>query len=308
MSKLVLLDASWLAHKARFAMKGLDFENTPTGIIFGFLEQLRTVCLNPKVSSSRIAVCFDSRQSLRKRAFPFYKEKRATDRTPAEWAEIKVMQEQVKRLRKEILPSIGIPCYRQTGLESDDLMAQASLQLGADQGVIITADGDLWQCITDQVHWYDPSSARNLYLDPGAMQKHSGVSAFDWVDVKCMAGCSTDNVPGIPGVGEKTAVDFIWKLLNPAHKRHIAITSKEGQAIVRRNRKLVELPHPATKPLDLTPPDPGRPVYNADVLFKWGERLGFKSYFESNRRRAWEAFFWGDIGAFDRQVVRKRSK
>lgn len=298
--KLVLLDASWLAHRSRFSMKGLEFENAPTGIIFGFFEQLRTVCLNPKVGSSRVAVCFDSKQSIRKNRFPFYKAKRAKHRTPEEWADVKVMQEQVKRLRKEILPSIGIPCLRQNGLESDDVMAQAALQLNGDHGILITADSDLYQCITNQVHWYDPS--RNLYLDVATMQQKFRVGPADWVDVKCISGCHTDEVPGVAGVGEKSAVDFIWKLLNKTQKRYQSIVSPEGQATIARNRLLVTLPHPATKPVDLSPP-----TYNADELFRWGERLGFKSYFQEGRRQAWESFFSGHVSTFDRQIIRKRN-
>lgn len=293
MSKWVLIDVSWLAYRALHTVKGLSFEGTPTGVIFGFFQQLLDVCRDRRVASNQVALCFDSRQSLRKLAYPPYKEKRAKDRTPAEWAEIEVMQEQVKRLRRQILPDIGFRVLHQRGLESDDVMAQAVSQIT--DGVMITSDGDLYQSITAGVHWYDP--ARGIYYDPGTMFSAKGVGPNDWAFVKCLAGCDTDNVAGIDGVGEKTAIDFLWKNLRPG-KRLSAIDSPEGRAVLRRNTKLITLPHDATQPVDLSPIE-----YEPGRFFVWAEQLGFASYLEGSRRKAWDDFFSGRLDG-TRQTAR----
>lgn len=303
MSKLVMFDVSWLAYKAKYTMKSLSFEEAPTGVIFGFLEQMRSTCLNPKVKSSRVGLFFDSRHSIRQTLYPEYKQKRRDSRTPDEIKEMICMKEQVKRLRCEILPDVGFPCFIQNGLESDDVMAQATNQiLQGEHGIMITADGDLFQCIKDNVHWYDPSPARNLYLDVGTMRDTYGVGPNEWAEVKAIGGCDTDNVPGVAGVAEKTAIDYIWKML-PNGKRKDAIESTEGQATIARNRKLVTLPHKSTNPIDITPPK-----YNPDALFKWGEKLGFKSYFDGTRRAAWESFFRGNVDVLERMEVRQRKQ
>lgn len=292
-SPLVLFDASWLAHRAKWAMRGISGQGTE--IIFGFLEQLRATCLNPKVRSNHTAIFFDSRHSLRRQIFPAYKAKRR-DKSPEELVESKLMADQVKRLRKEILPSIGFPCYQQAGLESDDLMAEVALNWPG-RGVVITADEDLLQCISETVHWYDPS--RDKYLDLGLMIQKKRVNPGDWVAVKCMAGCHTDGIPGIPGIGEKSATDFLWRLLKG--KKLDAINSHEGLAIAKRNHDLIRLPHQLTKPIVVADPK-----YDPDALFRWGEKLGFQSYFEPRRRQAWEAFFRGEMASADRMPVRKR--
>jgi len=72
-----------------------------------------------------------------------------------------------------------------------------------------------------------------------------GISPFQWKDVKAIAGCKSDEVPGIKGVGEKTAIKFILKQLKG--KKYDLITSEESKKIIERNKKLVYLPHSKTK-------------------------------------------------------------
>lgn len=299
--KTLLIDSSYLAHKARTTIRGLEFNNLPTGVLFGFFQQLLTVCNDPLVQSNQVHLFFDSRQSYRKESFPPYKEKRRKDRTPEEWAEIEVMQSQVKRLRKEILPSIGFPCYRQTGLESDDLIAQAAIQLRSDPCLIISSDHDLLQCISPNCDWYDPT--HKVYLNVASMQHKYRVGPNDWAWVKSAAGCEGDGVPGIVGVGEKSAIDHIWKLIPIHHKRYQDLESDEGKAIIERNKPLVTLPHARTKPLCIDDPI----IYRFPFFLDWAERLGFSSYLDGPKRRAWEMFFDGKFGIEDRQMpVRKK--
>lgn len=284
----VLFDMSWLAHRARVALGGLSFEDAPTGVIFGVLEEIRSVCSDRRVASNKTALFFDSRQSYRRRDFPDYKRpRREAQRTPEEEAQRQAMHDQVRRLREEILPDIGFPCYRQTGLESDDLIASA-VSSPLTRAVIVTSDGDLYQCIRWNVAWFDPG--RNLMYLPGSFLAAKLVDPVVWADVKCLAGCKTDNVPGIPGIGEKSAIDYLTDILPIEHKRHQAITSAEGRAIAARNKTLICLPHAKTKPVALQ-----EPAYRPERFHHWCHKLGMESLCAGARGAQWEAFFAGNM-------------
>ena len=299
-----LLDASWLMHRAKHTMGELSHEGMTTGITFGFFQQLLSVCNDPHVRSNRVGIFFDSRHSFRRDFYPSYKSSRNSgEKTPEEWSEKLVMGEQSIRLRKEILPDCGIPVYQQYGLESDDLLASGAEQSDkADGCVIVTADGDLFQCITTKVHWFDPQ--RTLYLDHLKFWAHKGVDPDQWAMVKAICGCSTDEVRGIEGVGEKGAIDYVLNVLPETGKKFASIASPEGQSVIARNLRLVKLPHRRTKPVQLVDP-----VFKPERFFRWCEKLGFASYLDGGRKTQWEMFFDGNFTGSrmlaKRKVVRK---
>ncbi len=289
----VLVDISWLAYRAYYTMGGLEFEDLPTGIIFGVFMQLREICHSPRVRSSRIAIFCDSRSSIRARTLPTYKGKRHEMRTPEEVEMIAAMKDQRVTLQEEILPAIGFPVYMQKGLESDDLMADVASSLsnapvykkaGRRQAIMITSDSDLFQCITPIVHWFDPQ--RDVYHDPSSFAEKYGIYPSKWGEVKALAGCSTDNVPGVGGVGEGTAIKYLNGQLPPHYKAHKHICSKKGEAARLRNRELVVLPHKATEPICLR-----EPSYNMDKFFFYCEKYGLQSILDA--RKGWGAFFRG---------------
>lgn len=288
MKPWVLIDLSFIAHRARYATADLEWEDFHTGVLFGFWEQLRTICQDEHVRSNKVALFFDSKKCHRRRIFPEYKRQRHDDRTPEERKQIGAMHDQVNLLRREILPAVGFSIYRQTGCESDDLMAKAAWQLAYEgkRGIIVTADGDLWQCISETVSWYDP--ARRKLYDPYSFQKAKGIWPASWGMVKALAGCGGDGVPGIPGVGEKTAIKYLNRKLPSHYKTYKAIEGQEGVDILARNAELVILPHPKTKPVILRKPD-----YRVEAFFGMCERYGFLSYLKEPRRGEWEAFFKG---------------
>jgi len=288
MTPWVLIDTSYLAYRAMYSMGDLSYEGEPTAVLFGLLEQIRTICTDPHVNSNRIALFFDSRQSHRKKTFADYKRKRRQNLEPEKLQAISTMYAQVRILKQEVLPLMGIPSYRQIGLESDDLIAYAAdlLSVGGQgvRGVMITSDGDLYQCITQQVHWYDPT--RRLLYNPTTFLADKGVHPEMWGDVKTLAGCSGDGVPGIEGVGIKTAVDYLCGNLPETYKRRKAIDSEEGQAVIERNKGLVKLPHAKTKPFTLQ-----EPKYSMKGFWKVCEKYGFTSYLQGTRKQNWSRFF-----------------
>ena len=289
----LFMDVSYLAHRARFALKNMEYEDFPTGIIFGFFEQFKSICQHPRINSNKVCLFFDSKKSYRRRLYPEYKRKRIDSRTDEEKKQIELMYFQVKLLREEILPNMGLHVYRQTGLESDDIMAQAAKQISCSaspnegcQAVIITSDGDLYQCITSSVHWYDPS--RELYLTPASFYTKKGIESNVWGEVKAIAGCNSDGVKGVPGVGEKSAIQYLLWDLPKNYKRYQSIISPEGKSIISRNKQLVILPHQKTKPIELK-----EPVYDKDAFFHYCKRYGILSFLKEGKRREWSRFFRG---------------
>jgi len=291
MSKWVLIDASYLAYRAFHSMGHLSLEDVPTGVLFGFLSQFRQVCEDPRVNSTKAVLFFDtpSWDGYRARAYPPYKKKRRKSNEDEEQAEkISTMKVQLNLLRDQILPEIGLQCLHQDGLESDDLIAYAAKRVHSamgSKGIIITSDGDLYQCINRLCDWYDPG--RDKYYTKQSFRKLKGISPFKWRDVKCIAGCISDNVAGVPGVGEKSAIQYLRGELPSKYKKHQAIVSKEGMKIRKRNRKLVVLPHKKTLPFELEEPD-----YDADAFFECCERYGFASFLRN--RTGWLRFFRGN--------------
>jgi DNA polymerase-1 len=232
--KWVLIDLSCLAYKAMYTVGDLAAEDIPTGVLYGFFEQLYALCESPSIKSNKVLIFTDSKKSYRRRTFPEYKQKRKQNKTPEELAQIKIMYEQIDKLKNKILPGLGIPVYKQVGLESDDLLAQASKYFTEkkEETIIITSDGDLYQCLTPYVNWYDPG--RELFMDAKKLKETKGVNPKQWGLVKAMAGCTSDNVPGLPGVGEKTAVKYIMGELPDSHKTYETITSEEGQRDIKK--------------------------------------------------------------------------
>lgn len=298
----ILIDLLYLAHRARFSMRGFSADETPTGILFGFFEQLLHVCSLPMLRSNQVAVFVDSKESWRTKDFPAYKQKRATNRTEEEWAQIRVMYDQVNELHFNILPSIGIPVYGQQGLESDDLMAWSAAHLTEqkEKGIMVTGDSDLWQAITDYVSWYDPQ--RDILHTPKTLKAQKGIFPSQWGFVKALGGCSTDGVPGIKGVSEKGACDYINNKLPHHHKKYRLIREALANGEVDYWKKLVELPHKKTKPIALS-----ALKYQPEVFYEFCKKYQIESYLSGAGRRRWDSFFNGTFSGTPMPRVREKT-
>lgn len=297
----VLIDISCLAYRAWYTMGGLSFEDAPTGVLFGILDQIRRVCMDPRVQSNRVVAFFDSRHSVRRDSFAEYKRGRIKkERTEEERAAFLAMKRQVGELRTTIFPEMGIQCLMQKGLEADDLIARAKQWcLSRNQkGVMVTTDQDLWQCVGHHVSLFNPG--KDLLITPEWLIENYGIWSFDWGVVKALAGCHSDNVPGIPGVGEKTAIRYLLKQLPDTSVRYKAINSKEGHEIFDRNQELVCLPHRASKPVRLKRPD-----YKPEVFFEFCRDRGFSSFVDGARRKEWDRFFAGKMGVRPEKLRRR---
>jgi len=239
MKPLLVIDCNYLAHRARFTTGPLSYKGQPTGVIFGFLNQLFSI--GKEVMPENIIFTWDSRKSKRRRILPEYKmNRKQNDEGPDQ--EMLDAFHQFALLRKEILPGLGFKNnWMQPGYEADDLIAVCcSPERSA---VIASSDDDLLQLLSKQTCIYN--LGRKEYYTKDKFVNEYGIKPKQWIEVKKIAGCSGDNVPGVPGVGEKTAIKYLRGELNPDTKTYQKI--EQGRKIIERNEDLVSLPFPGTK-------------------------------------------------------------
>lgn len=248
---ILIIDGSYLGHIARFAFGSLDYETKHTGVIFGFLKQVLT--LAREFRTNQFVFTWDSRQSHRRILYyPEYKQNRRKNLTDEELEKLHLAYEQFTLLRNYVIPSIGFENnFFQIGKESDDLIASIVYNIeGIDPSeiIVVSSDTDLYQLL-DKCCLY---SMKNRFVyKKDDFVKDYGINPLDWVQVKAIAGCSSDNVKGIKGIGEITAVKFLRSELNHKSKAWKDIVDPDNQGIIKNNFPIIRLPMEGTKPIKL---------------------------------------------------------
>lgn len=249
----LLIDVSNLAHRALHTVGDLHHPDDPeqyTGVLF----QIWQTCelLASQYRTQNIAFFFDSKQSKRASTYPKYK----TGRLAAREKETKVQQEQRKGMHAQILAlprlfhQMGVVNFvGQTGYEADDLIASAIQSNANNEYIIVSSDQDLYQVLADNVKIHKPTSKIAYTLSD--FTKEYGVYPTQWADVKAWAGCASDSIDGLPGVGDKTACKYINGTLNKDSK--IYGKFHENLELFNRNVQLVRLPYPGTQKVVLQP-------------------------------------------------------
>ena len=243
--KWLILDCNFLCHRVKHSMGQLSYGGKPTEIIYGFLKYLPA--LQDLFNISDMVFCWDSRTSKREEIFPEYKQTRRDrykDLTEEEVKFEKRFRYQMKKLRTEYLKTIGFKnVFWQRGYESDDIIASVCNNLSKwDEAIIVSSDQDLYQLISPKVSFYNVNTNRMLTFQN--FKYVYNILPTRWGLVKALAGCSTDGVPGIKGVGERTAIKYLLGKLKQTTKARQAISSPKGITIFNRNKKLVILPYP----------------------------------------------------------------
>lgn len=204
--RLLLLDGHSLAYRAFFALPVENFSTTtgqPTNAVYGFTSMLINVLRDER--PTHVAVAFDvSRTTFRTEAFPEYKATRSA--SPQEF------KGQVD-LIKEVVKALGITAIEAPGFEADDIIATLTKQAGhAGLGVdIVTGDRDSFQLVADDVTVLYPKKGVSdlARMTPEAVEEKYGLTPAQYPDFAALRGDPSDNLPGIPGVGEKTATKWI---------------------------------------------------------------------------------------------------
>lgn len=247
MKTLLVLDVHYLCYRAYHTMGRLSHKDISTGVIYGFLKGITP--LKDEFMTDDVVFCFEHRKNYRTDIYPSYKARRHKgEKTEEEKAAAKELAIQIHELRMRYLPQIGFNnVFSFCGMESDDIMARIALD-NKDRCriVLVTADNDLLQCLDENVQMYSPQKQK-VFTDKW-FRNHYGIEPRQWAVVKAIAGCTSDEVEGIKGVGELTALKYLRRELKPESAAFKKIMSPEGKRIVRRNRELVELPFKSCPP------------------------------------------------------------
>ena len=254
--RLLLIDGHSMAYRAFFALPVENFSTTTgqvTNAVYGFTSML--INLLRDEAPTHLAVAFDiSKSTFRTTEYPEYKAGRAT--TPSEFAG------QVELIR-EVLAALAVPTLQREGYEADDVIASATRQAVA-QGMevlISTGDRDAFQLVGEAVTVLYPRKGVSdlVRMGPDAVEEKYGVRPERYPDLAALVGESSDNLPGVPGVGPKTAAK--WLTANgdlTGLVAHVdALPGKAGQSLrdhleqVLRNRRLNALVDDLELPLTI---------------------------------------------------------
>ncbi|MBO2449556.1 DNA polymerase I [Actinomadura barringtoniae] len=277
---LLLLDGHSLAYRAFYALPVENFSTTsgqPTNVVYGFANMLANALRDEQ--PTHVAVAFDvSRQTFRAEAFPEYKAGRT--RSPDEFhSQMTVLD--------DLLAAMSIATLRVPGFEADDVIATLATAAAADgfRVLIITGDRDVLQLVSDDVtvlYFYRTASEMIRYT-PEAVQAKYDLTPAQYPDFAALRGDPSDNLPSIPGIGEKTAAKWIREFgsLDALVERADEVKGKAGEKLrdaldqVRLNRRLTELVRDVELPLGLG--DLGRGPYDLTAFTRLLDELEFRN-------------------------------
>ena len=267
MKRLVIIDGKSVFYRGYYAMPGLSTKDgTPTGGVFGFASLSLEIV--KKLEPDYVCVAWDKKHtSIRKRLniLPTYKAGRKTP--PSDFFN------QIPILH-DLLDAFGWPLYEFDDYEADDIMGTISL-MAEQNGIetcLVTSDLDMLQLVSPLTKVY--AMKRGLSnieeYDPSILENKLGIKVSQFLDLKALKGDSSDNIPGVPGIGDKTAVallkefeslDNIYKnieIIKPAWAKKL-LAGKESAYI---SRKVGQIWRDAPVDFDLKSMD----IHNLDVV------------------------------------------
>jgi DNA polymerase-1 len=246
--RLLLIDGHSMAYRAFYALPVENFKTSagqPTNAIYGFASMLINLIKEEK--PTHIAVAFDvSRKTFRTERFPEYKANRAS--TPDEF------RSQMSHIN-EMIDSFGIKHFEVEGFEADDIIATLAktAELKGFDTLICTGDRDSFQLVNDKTTVLYPKKGvtEMSRMTPAAVVEKYGLTPQQYPDFAALRGDPSDNLPSVPGVGEKTATKWIidYGSLEKLLENSKGITGKVGESL-RANIEVVKLNRELTHLLD----------------------------------------------------------
>ena len=244
--RLLLLDGHSLAYRAFYALPVENFRTTTgqtTNAVYGFTSMLINLLRDEQ--PSHVAAAFDvSRKTFRAETYAPYKSHRST--TPDEFrGQVSLIQ--------DVLGTLGIPVLTKENYEADDVIATLVTRAEPDgfQVLVCTGDRDALQLVSDQVTVLYPRKGVSdlTRFTPGEVAERYGLTPQQYPDYAALRGDPSDNLPGIPGVGDKTAAKWVREFgsLDALVDRADEVKGKAGDALrenlasVLLNRQLTEL-------------------------------------------------------------------
>jgi DNA polymerase-1 len=277
--RLLLVDGHSMAYRAFYALKEANLvtkSGQHTEAVYGFTSMLINLLRDEK--PSHVAVCFDvSRKTFRSEQYAEYKANRSA--SPDEF------KGQIS-LIEDVLVTLAVPSFSREGFEADDLIATITTAAAAEgfDVFIVTGDRDAFQLVSDQVTVLYPSRgvSEMWRMTPAKVQEKTGVTPDRYADYAALRGDPSDNLPKIPGVGEKTVAKWINEFGSLAElvdrvdevKGKVGDKLRENLANVMMNRQLTELVKDVS--LGITPEDLARKQWDRDAVHRLFDELEFR--------------------------------
>ncbi len=230
---ITLIDGNSLVFRAYYGVHSnlTRGDGMPVGAVYGFFNMVLPILANTKNSDSIICVFDASRISFRQDIYPEYKANRAE--TPKDL----ITQSEMIRIG---LHAMGVPVLCIPGVEADDVIATIATQncTATDATRIITSDKDLMQLVSDCVFLYDGMKEKEI-REPQVFEKFS-VKPSQVIDVQSLMGDSSDNVPGVPGIGPKKAAELIneFESLDNLYANLDSVKNERTRNLLRDNRDM----------------------------------------------------------------------
>ena len=233
---MYLIDATAFCYRAFYALPGLATSSgQPTNAVYGFINILNKILKEKK--PQYMAVCFDvSRKTFRSEKFADYK----IQRPPMPEG----LSSQIP-LIKQVVAAYGLSIFEKAGFEADDIIATLS-KLAKSQSLsvtIISSDKDILQLVDDNTEVFSPYKDAGVLYDAEKVRERFGVSPSQVTDIIALMGDDVDNIPGVKGIGEKTASSLVAqfgsveKLLKEPEK----IKQQKVKSLILENRAIIKL-------------------------------------------------------------------
>lgn len=253
--KLLVIDGNSIMNRAFYGIRVLtNKKGMPTNALTGFLNIF--LKLMKEEAPDRIAVAFDLHA-------PTFRHKMYADYKGTRHAMPDELRAQMPII-KQILTALGVAIVEKEGYEADDIIGTLSHAAESQGGecTISTGDRDSFQLITDKVTVRLASNKEDIIYTPAKIAEVYGVTPREMLEVKTLMGDSSDNIPGVPGVGEKTAlgliqkyhtVDYIYQNLDTIEvTKGVRAKLENGRESAELSRKLAEITLEAPVELDMS--------------------------------------------------------
>lgn len=287
---LMIIDGNSIVNRAFYGVRALTApDGTPTNAVYGFLAIFQR--LYDEIKPDAVCVSFDLKApTFRHRAYAGYKAQR------------KPMPEELAvqiPLLKEVLDAMGIRRYELEGYEADDILGTASLicEKSGWKCTVVTGDKDSLQLISDDTTVCNVKTrmgrTETIMYTPARFEEEYGFTPPLMVDLKALMGDASDNIPGVPGVGEKTAMELVQRFgaIDDIYAHLPELDIKDGvrkklaagEESARRSYWLATILREVPMAFD-----PQENAWNKDyapALFGLFKRLGFNKFIENGALR-----------------------
>lgn len=239
---VILMDMSCIGYMmffARCSMGKCREEDVQDIMVYSLLLQILNYATLLK--SYRIILVWDSRHSTRKEVYQAYKSaRRHVARPPEEVARMFAMKQALALFRKKIVPLLGFNSVVKRGYEADDLIAVFAKAHPNTKFIALCNDEDIYQLLNRSFSVFNPR--QHALATPIEFITHYGYQPKYIIVKKAVAGCVSDSVKGVPGIGDKRCYEFIKRSISSKYEKLIYANWKT----VLRNKKLVTLPYQGT--------------------------------------------------------------